>query len=322
MTKILIGIKSFIIFLIFVSYSTTYAIDCSRAQTVQEIAICSDPTLKAFDTYLSIAYSNVRNTTPDGIFSEVRRDQINWIRKRDRICGGDVQCLINETQSRTAELNAFAQQFASKTIQESQSINIDSINTNIENSQLVKLNPENIYELASNSVVVVMSFEESSDSISQGSGVVIQENTVATNCHVIGDHNATIILFKGEAYFAESVSGNESLDYCIVRTSNLPATSAQIGSFNTISPGQRVYSIGSPRGLELTIGEGLVSGLREEKFSPIPFIQTTAPISPGSSGGGLFDEYGRVIGITTFYLENSQNINFAVPIQISEFIRH
>lgn len=322
MTKILISIKTLIVFLVSISCSTTFAIDCSRAQTVQEIAICSNPTLKAFDDYLSEAYSKVRNSTPNDVFAEVRRDQINWIRKRDRICGADVECLIIETQARTAVLNAFAQEFAEKSHENNIRQNQIHNETVREEQQNTKLNPEKIYQLASNSVVVVMSFDPSSDSISQGSGVVIKENTIATNCHVIGMPDATIILFKGEPYFAQSVSGNESLDYCIIKTVNLPSIPAQIGTFNTVSPGQRVYSIGSPRGLELTIEEGLVSGLREEKFSPIPFIQTTAPISPGSSGGGLFDEYGRVIGITTFYLEDSQNINFAVPVQISEFIRH
>jgi S1-C subfamily serine protease len=75
--------------------------------------------------------------------------------------------------------------------------------------------------------------------------------------------------------------------------------------------GERVYAIGAPEGLELTISEGLVSGLRE--YENVRVIQTSAAISHGSSGGGLFDVNGRLIGITTFSLKEGQNLNFALP---------
>ena len=48
---------------------------------------------------------------------------------------------------------------------------------------------------------------------------------------------------------------------------------------------------------------------------PLPLIQTTASISPGSSGGGLFDEFGRLISITSFFRKESQNLNFAMPVE-------
>jgi serine protease Do len=75
-------------------------------------------------------------------------------------------------------------------------------------------------------------------------------------------------------------------------------------------PGERVYSIGTPAGLELTMTDGLLSGKR--LTSGQHFVQTSAPISPGSSGGGLFDEAGNLIGITTFRLKDSENLNLAI----------
>src|SRR5450830_1754760 len=92
------------------------------------------------------------------------------------------------------------------------------------------------------------------------------------------------------------------------------------GPLGDVAPGQHVYSLGSPRGLELTFGEGLVSALRPRAGMPLPIIQTTAPISPGSSGGGLFDEFGRVIGITTFFRVESQNLNFAMPVELYRYV--
>lgn len=62
----------------------------------------------------------------------------------------------------------------------------------------------------------------------------------------------------------------------------------------------------------------LVDGFQEQRGFPLPLIQTTAAISPGSSGGGLFDQYGRAIGVTVGYLEGGQNLNFALPIELSE----
>jgi tetratricopeptide (TPR) repeat protein len=77
--------------------------------------------------------------------------------------------------------------------------------------------------------------------------------------------------------------------------------------------GQRVYAIGAPKGLELTMSDGIISSLRE--LDSGRYIQTTAPISPGSSGGGLFDEEGRLIGLPTLYLDKGQQLNFALPVE-------
>ena len=78
-----------------------------------------------------------------------------------------------------------------------------------------------------------------------------------------------------------------------------------------VRPGQTVFAIGSPQGLDLSISEGIVSSVRESRLGPL--IQTTAAISPGSSGGGLFNVSGQLIGITTFQSKTGQNLNFAVP---------
>jgi len=74
--------------------------------------------------------------------------------------------------------------------------------------------------------------------------------------------------------------------------------------------GQRVYSVGAPEGLEMTLSEGLVSGFRDFRGKLV--VQNSAPISHGSSGGSLFDEMGGLIGITTFMLDGGRNLNFAI----------
>ncbi len=80
----------------------------------------------------------------------------------------------------------------------------------------------------------------------------------------------------------------------------------------SVKVGQKVFALGAPKGLDLTLSEGIVSSLR--KYEDSNFVQTTASISPGSSGGGLFNDSGALIGITTFQHSEGQNLNFAVPV--------
>lgn len=298
------------------------AIDCTRAKTEPERAICSTPALRAFDDYLAEAYSDVRKIVPVDVFSDVRRSQLEWIKSRDRKCGGNVTCLMRETQLRTAALNGFVQSYIERLRLELLGEQQDGHHEKSapEPPPNRPLTPKDIYTRAAQSVVVVVAFNERQDDISQGSGVVIARNTVATNCHVLESADTAVVLYKGAPYQAESVVGDKKLDYCILYTSKLPARVADVAELSTVSPGQRVYSVGSPRGLDLTIAEGLVSGLRDHDGMPLPLIQTSAAISPGSSGGGLFDEFGRVIGITTFLLKDSQNINFALPVGLSKVV--
>jgi S1-C subfamily serine protease len=73
--------------------------------------------------------------------------------------------------------------------------------------------------------------------------------------------------------------------------------------FDDLHVGETVYSLGSPAGFDLSFGQGLIAGLRDIKGAHI--IQNSAPSAPGSSGGGLFDARGNLIGITTFIVGGS-----------------
>jgi S1-C subfamily serine protease/Flp pilus assembly protein TadD len=88
---------------------------------------------------------------------------------------------------------------------------------------------------------------------------------------------------------------------------------AHLGKAANLKVGEPVYAVGAPEGLELSLSEGIISQLRGGGSYPI--IQTTAAISPGSSGGGLFNSKGELVGITTFYLKESQGLNFALPVE-------
>jgi hypothetical protein len=170
--------------------------------------------------------------------------------------------------------------------------------------------PEQIFQQASQSVVVIHSADADGNLINQGGGVVTARELVTTNCHVIEGAASIEVHFRQQTYAASPASVNEDRDLCQIRVPQLPAPRVTLNT-GRVRVGQRVYAIGAPEGLELTLTEGLVSSLRE--FDGSQYIQTSAGISQGSSGGGLFDTEGRLIGITSFFVGEGPNLNFALP---------
>lgn len=170
--------------------------------------------------------------------------------------------------------------------------------------------PEQIFQEVSRSIVTIQSFDRDDNVLSLGSGVVTAANTVVTNCHVL-EGGVSYTVFVGTTLMQGILGAADAeRDLCELQVANLQAP--RIALFTgRLRVGQRVYAIGAPEGLELTISEGLVSSIREMEGAH--FIQTSAPISSGSSGGGLFDTEGRLVGLTTFIIPEGQNLNFALP---------
>jgi hypothetical protein len=143
-----------------------------------------------------------------------------------------------------------------------------------------------------------------------GSAVAISERELLTNCHVVKDKARVTIAHDKERQSADVVSVNEQADRCVLRTESALPKWVAVRPYDDIKVGERAVTIGSPQGLELTVAEGIVSSKRT--LDGRRLVQTTAAISQGSSGGGLFDVEGHLLGITTFYLKVGQNLNFAV----------
>jgi S1-C subfamily serine protease len=176
------------------------------------------------------------------------------------------------------------------------------------------LGPDAFYSKASPSVWLVKTFDADGLPLSGGSAVVIKADSLVTNCHVLRGAKR-ISVRKGKAsQDAKLQYIDVERDLCQITAANLGAPATALGDSNKLEVGQRVYTLGNPRGLELTLSDGLVSALRKSDKDELILIQTTAPISQGSSGGGLFDENGRLIGITTLIAREGQNLNFAIPI--------
>ena len=185
------------------------------------------------------------------------------------------------------------------------------------------ITPEAVFERAAPSIVTVYAADRAGKVISQGSGVVVRERHVLTNCHVLKGADYVGLKSGKAAVTAMLVQVKLDFDLCLLKAPLLRAPVLAHGSALELRIGQRVFALGAPLGLELTFTEGMVSGLRRD--GTYPLIQTSAAVSPGSSGGALLAPDGRLVGIVTFQAQDdenrTQNINFAMPIDLLDEFR-
>ena len=144
----------------------------------------------------------------------------------------------------------------------------------------------------------------------QGSGFVVADGVIATNYHVIkGAHAVTANFYNGRS---EQVTGliamDRADDLVLVKASTSGVRPLKL-SDGAPELGDTVYAFGSPLGLTGTVSNGIVSALRI--YNGTNVIQTTCPISHGSSGGALVDMTGHVVGVTALALVDGENLNFA-----------
>lgn len=177
------------------------------------------------------------------------------------------------------------------------------------------LSADALFTRASPAVVQVVIQDRRFRTIGGGSGFLVgSSGLIVTNYHVIEKAHAAHILFadKTKVEVFAVAAFDEAADIAIIRIESPPSIQPlELGVNGLPAVGAKVYAIGNPLGLANTLSDGLVSGQRE--FDGMTAIQTTAPISPGSSGGPLLDSDGRVVGVTTFLFKGGQNLNFAVP---------
>ena len=174
------------------------------------------------------------------------------------------------------------------------------------------LSSTRVFDKVKNSVVVVKVLDPQGEVIGLGSGVVLPSGRVVTNCHVVKS-GASYEVGRGKQLVSAFLDSEDlRKDICVLAGKRINGKPAQFGKAADLKVGDTVYAVGAPLGLELSISEGIVAQLRG---GPPPLIQTTAAISFGSSGGGLFDREGRLVGLTTFQVRGGQSLNFALPVE-------
>jgi S1-C subfamily serine protease len=181
-----------------------------------------------------------------------------------------------------------------------------------------------IYENVRNSVVLVQGV--TSDGGVQGSGFIYNfsgTTVVITNYHLVYDTSSVSVTFANGNGYAATILGTDAYVDLAVLSVDAPESELkpiQIASSSTLQVGDPVIAIGNPYGLIGSLTTGVVSALgrtiTEEyagRFSIANIIQTSTPINPGNSGGPLLNAVGKVVGITTAIVSQSQGLGFAIP---------
>jgi S1-C subfamily serine protease len=181
--------------------------------------------------------------------------------------------------------------------------------------QASALTAEQVYAKVSPSVWRIGTYDADNLPLGQGSGVVVGPEDVVTNCHVLAKAKRVAVRQDKTTHDAKLVLWDVKRDLCQLKVAGLKAPAVGIAESAKVAVGQSVFAVGNPKGLDLTLSAGLVSSLRRNDAGQLILIQTTAAISSGSSGGGLFDDEGRLIGLTTLIAAapDAQNLNFAIP---------
>ncbi len=166
------------------------------------------------------------------------------------------------------------------------------------------------------SAVVMIGTASEDEELGFGSGFIVKsDGTIITNYHVIeGANEIGVRLINGKIFEDISIIQiDKEKDIAVIKINGTSLPTVKLGDSDQVNPGDKIVVIGNPKGLENTVTDGLISGIRDidEGFK---VHQISAPISSGSSGSPVFNLKGEVIGIAQGSFTEAQNLNFSIPI--------
>jgi tetratricopeptide (TPR) repeat protein len=185
-------------------------------------------------------------------------------------------------------------------------------------AQRVALTAEELVRRVAPSVATIRTF------IGQGSGFIVdQRGLLLTNAHVVsGARDVAVTLADGAQYMATIVFRDESRDVAVLKIEGKGFRELLLRSAADVpSVGESVLAVGAPLGLQNTVTQGIVSGVRRagditrDAANPDPdlnLVQTDAAINSGNSGGPLIDKFGLVLGMNSFKRNAGEGLGFAI----------
>lgn len=170
--------------------------------------------------------------------------------------------------------------------------------------------------------VVLIKAGADGNTTAQGTGVIVREDgVILTAYHLVKDAVQVQVVTKdGETFDRVQLLGvDERRDVAAIRVAVQSLRAVRIRAVTDEQIGERVFALSNPLGMNWTLSDGLLSGVRLADDVPgagsgFKLLQFTAPSSPGSSGGVLVDSEGNGIGLITGGISRGQNLNFAVPL--------
>lgn len=169
--------------------------------------------------------------------------------------------------------------------------------------------PISLPQLANSVVKVIASTPK--HRLSFGSGVVTASNQVATNCHVTRAANNIMVEKNSVRYAVYAQSIDAERDICLLHLKHLRLPSVTLADVASATSGDNVVAFGYPNAIGISLRRGKILKLHPYLDSYI--IETDIGIKDGASGGGLFNEQGQLVGLTTFYRRDLGGRYYVIP---------
>lgn len=165
-------------------------------------------------------------------------------------------------------------------------------------------------EIAEQAVCKIHAYDAQGSPLGTGTGFFINENQIATNYHVVEGAEMLYASLSGDSAFKvfNTRSQVKSCDVAILQSEISNESWIDVESMADPTLGDEVIVLGHPIGLPVTLSKGIISSAAETE----DMFQISAPISPGSSGSPILNQYGLFVGIATASM-NGQNLNFGTP---------
>lgn len=176
------------------------------------------------------------------------------------------------------------------------------------------ITPREIYEHNKNAIFKIIALDQEGNPFQSGSGFLI-EGKIVTNYHVIHSASMLKVIFddNSSVIVTDVLAYDQDRDFAILKLPGLNSPmDVELGKSAEVITGEEVIAIGSPLGFTNTVTDGLISG--KKTIGSQSYFLISVPVSPGNSGGPLFDSNGKVIGLVTAKLIGGENLNLALPI--------
>ncbi|KQW61228.1 S1 family peptidase [Variovorax sp. Root411] len=175
------------------------------------------------------------------------------------------------------------------------------------------LAPDALFARVSPSVWVVQSGDAQGKVLATGSAVATGAGTAVTSCQLLAKASTVTLKRDNVSYGATLALPDVERDLCQLRIPNLPSPIAEVAPANALQVGMPLYVIGAPRGRELTLGTGMLGGIRRGSSGELEALQLAAVLEAGLGGAGVFDAQGRLVGVVPPSTAGAGTANLAMP---------
>lgn len=173
--------------------------------------------------------------------------------------------------------------------------------------------PDALFARVSPSVWVVQASDAQGKVLATGSAVATGAGTAVTSCQLLAKASTVTLKRDNVSYGATLALPDVERDLCQLRIPNLPAPVAEVAPANALQVGMPLYVIGAPRGRELTLGIGMLGGIRRSATGELEALQLAAAPEAGLGGAGVFDAQGRLVGLLPASATGAAISNLAMP---------